>query len=324
MNKIISSAICLLLFFVFDAAAQKKCDAPNNTANLPCVKTVLKLGKTEFEVRTYTKPYKNRVIDRTFVVVHHNEQKGLEATKKVVAEDGGRLVEVVSKTNDGKPRRYLHIDFADKTNVCVDPNRIYSKRGIRRFFAGYPKAEDNLEDVCSPITPDMFDNDSSELVREISRFGTELIEIMTNNNRHRFIVAVHNNVNGKLDADWWIAPGGEAKAAVGIFLSNNSAHNAIVDKDDWVIVSNIKLFAKMLSLGEPYNIVLQEGKSYLDKDQAGTDDGSMSIYFGTNFWGKTKQVFDYINIEAQGKEDAEDEFKARQTRMIRLINRLKI
>ena len=91
-----------------------------------------------------------------------------------------------------------------------------------------------------------------------------------------------------------------------------------------VIVSNRNLFAKMLSLGEPYNIVLQEDKSYLDKDQAGTDDGSMSIYFGTNFWGKTKQVFDYINIEAQGKEDAEDEFKARQTRMIRLINKLKI
>ena len=306
MNKIISSAICLLLFFVFDAAAQKKCDAPNNTASLPCVKTILKLGKSEFEVRTYTKPYKNRVIDRTFVVVHHNEQKGLLAAKKVVAEDGGRLVEVVSLNSDSKPRRYLHIDFADKTNVCVDPNRIYSKRGIRRFFAGYPKAEDNLEDVCSPLTPDMFDNDNSELVKEISRFGTQLIEIMTNKNRHRFIVAVHNNVDGKLDADWWIAPGGEAKAAVGIFLSNNAAHNAIVDKDDWVIVSNINLFAKILSLGEPYNIVLQEGKAYLDKDQAGTDDGSMSIYFGTNFWGKTKQVFDYINIEAEGKEDAED------------------
>lgn len=285
---------------------------------------VLKLGKSSFEVRIYNKPYKNRATDRTFVVVHHNEQKGLEAAKKVISEDGGRLVEVVSKTGDGKPRRYLHIDFGDKTNVCVDPNRIYSKRGIRKFFAGYPRSEDNLEDICSPVTPDMFDDETDALVKEISRFGIELLKIVTNNNRHKFIIGVHNNVDLKLDVTTWNAPGGEAKTAVGIFLSNNAAHDAVVDKDDFVLVSNINLFAKILSLGEPYNIVLQEDKKYLDQNKESTDDGSMSIYFGTTFWRKTRQVFDYVNIEAEGKEDADDEFKKRQTRMIRLINKLKI
>ena len=287
------------------------------------VKT-LKLGKNEFAVRIYTKPYKNRVINRTFVVVHHNEQKGLEAAKKVIAEDGGRLVEVVSKDKNGKPRRYLHIDFGDKTNVCVDPNRIYSTRGIRKFFAGYPRSEDNTEDVCSPVTPDMFDDDTDEMVKEISRFGIELLKIVTNHNRHKFIIGVHNNVDLKLDVTTWNAPGGEAKTAVGIFLANNATHDASEDKDDFVLVSNINLLAKILSFGEPYNIVLQEGKKYLDQTRESTDDGSMSIYFGTTFWGKTKQVFDYVNIEAEGKEDAEDDFKQRQTRMIRLINRLKI
>ena len=285
---------------------------------------VLKLGKSAFEIKIYSKPYKNRVIDRTFVVVHHNEQKGLQSAKKVIAEDGGRLIEVVSKDASGKPRRYLHLDFADKTNVCIDPNRIYSIRGIRKFFAGYPKAEDNLEDVCTPVTPDMFDSDNDDLIKEISRFGVELLKIVTNNNRHKFIIGVHNNVDLKLDVTTWNAPGGEAKTAVGIFLSNNAAHDAVEDKDDFVLVSNKNLFAKILSLNEPYNIVLQEDKKYLDQNQQSTDDGSMSIYFGTTFWGKTKQVFDYINIEAEGKEDAEDEFKARQTRMIRLINKLKI
>ena len=315
----------ILLFFVFAAAAQKKCDAPNNTANLPCVKNVLKLGDNEFEVRVYTKLYKNRrIIDRTFAVVHHNEQKGLDAAKKVIAEDGGRLVEVVSKDNDGKPRRYLHIDFGNNTNVCVDPNRIYSKRGIRKFFAGYPRAEDNLEDVCTPITPDMFDSDSDELIREVSRFGTELMKIVTNNNQHKFIIGVHNNVDAKLNVESWNAPGGEAKTAVGVFLANSSPHDAVMDKDDFILVSNKNLFAKILNLGEPYNLALQEDKKYLDKNKELTDDGSMSIYFGTTFRGKTKQVFDYINIEAQGKEDENDEFKERQIRAIRLINKLKL
>lgn len=315
----------ILLFFVFQAEAQKRCDAPNNTKNLPCAKNVLKLGKNEFEVRVYTKAYKNRrAMDRTFAVVHHNEQKGLLAAKKVISEDGGRLVEVVSKDSNGNPRRYLHIDFGNNTNVCVDPNRIYSRLGIRKFFAGYPRAEDNLEDVCAPVSADMFDSDTDAIVSEIERFGRELLKIVTNNNRHGFIIGVHNNVDVKLDVATWLAPGGEAKTAVGVFLSNTNAHDATVDRDDFILVTNTNLFAKVLNLGEYYNIALQEDKKFLDENRAATDDGSMSIYFGTTFRGKTKRVFDYINIEGQGKEDAEDEFKARQTRAIRLINKLKI
>jgi hypothetical protein len=315
----------ILLFFVFQAEAQTRCNAPNNTPNPPCVKNVLKLGKNEFEVRVYTKAYKNRrAMDRTFTVVHHNEQKGLTAAKKVIAEDGGRLVEVVSNDANGNPRRYLHIDFAGNTNICVDPNRIYTKLGIRKFFLGYPRAEDNLEDVCTPLAADLVDGDDDALIREIERFGKELLKIVTNNNRQRFIIGVHNNVDLKLDVASWLAPGGEARTAVGVFHANSASHEEIADKDDFILVTNTNLFAKVLNLGEYYNIALQEDKKYLDKNRATTDDGSMSIYFGTNFWGKTKQVFDYANIEAQGKEDAEDEFKARQTRAIKLINNLKL
>jgi hypothetical protein len=322
-NKIVS-VFFILLFFVFQAEAQKRCDAPNDTAALPCAKNVLKLGKNEFEVRVYTKAYKNRrVSDRTFAVVHHNEQKGLTAAKKVISEDGGRLVEVVSKDARDLPRRYLHVDFGENTNVCVDPNRIYSKLGIRKFFAGYPRAEDNLEDVCTPVSADMVDSDTDTIINEIERFGRELLKIVTNNNRHRFIIGVHNNVDLKLDVASWLAPGGEAKTAVGVFQANTASHDATADKDDFILVTNTNLFVKVLNLKEYYNIALQEDKNFLDKNRATTDDGSMSIYFGTRFWGKTKQVYDYINIEAQGKDDEEDEFKARQARAIRLINNLK-
>jgi hypothetical protein len=323
-NKLIV-AFFVLLFLAVQASAQTKCDAPDNTANLPCVKNVLKLGKNEFEVRVYTKAYKNkRPTDRTFAVVHYNEQKGLSATKKVVSEDGGRLVEVISKTADGKARRYLHIDFAGQTNVCVDPNRIYSKLGIRKFFAGYPHSEDTTEDVCTPIPAEMFDGDDDAIIIEIARFGAELLKIVTNDNRQRFIVGIHNNVDLKLDVASWLAPGSEAKTSVGVFLANSRSHDAAADRDDFILVTNLKLFAKVLNLGEYYNIALQEDKKFLDENRATTDDGSMSIYFGTHFWGKTKQIFDYINIEAQGKEDEEDEFKARQTRAIRQINKLKL
>jgi hypothetical protein len=325
MNKITACLFCLLLFFVFQTNAQTKCDAPNNTANLPCVKTILKLGKNEFEIRTYTKPMKNRApIDRTFAVVHHNEQKGLQAAKKVIAADGGRIVEVVSLDANGSPRRFLHFDFADKTNVCFDPNRMYSKPGIIKFFKGYPRSEDNTEDVCSPVPPDMFDSETDDLIKEISRFGAELLKIVTDNFRHGFIIGVHNNTDLKLDVTTWNAPGGEAKTAVGTFRANNSKHDAVIDADDFVLVTNLNLFAKVLALDEPINIALQEGLPFLQKNKAAVDDGSMSIYFGLNYFGKTKRVYDYINVEAEGKEDAEDEPKARQTRLIRLINKLKI
>lgn len=325
MPKNLIFAFFAVSFFFAGASAQKKCDAAGNSLNLPCVVNVLKLGKSEFEVRTYTKPYKaRRLMDRTFAVVHYNEQKGLSATKRVLSEDGGRLVEVVSRDAEGRPRRFLHIDFADQTNVCIDPNRIYSKLGIRKFFAGYPRSEDNTEDVCTPIPAEMFDSDDDAIVREVARVGTEILKIVTAGGSQRFIIGVHNNVDLKLDVSTWLAPGGEAKTAVGVFQSNTSTHDATVDKDDFILVSNTNLFAKILNLGEYFNLALQEDKRFLDKNRATTDDGSMSIYFGTNFWGKTKQVYDYVNIEGQGKEDEEDEFKARQTRAIRLINKLKL
>lgn len=325
INKTIGLLFIVTLLFVLKVEAQKKCDAPNDGADLPCVKNVLKLGRNEFEVKVYAKPYKTRRrLDRTFAVVHHNEQKGLSAVKKVIAEDGGRLVEIVSKDFEGKPRRYLHVDFADAANVCVDPNRIYSKRGIRRFFAGYPKSEDNPEDVCSPIPPEMFDDENDEIVKEIFNFGVKLVSIFTNNNRHKFIIGVHNNVDAKLDVASWNAPGSEAKTAVGVFLANNPSHDFIADRDDFILVTNTNLFAKVLNFGEPFNLALQEDKKYLDKNKEMTDDGSMSIYFGTNFWRKTKRVFDYANIEAQGKEDENDEYKERQIKAIRLINKMKL
>nr|HMS40288.1 hypothetical protein [Pyrinomonadaceae bacterium] len=108
------------------------------------------------------------------------------------------------------------------------------------------------------------------------------------------------------------------------FRANTEKHDAVIDADDFVLVTNLNLFTKALALDEPINIALQEGLPFLRKNKNAVDDGSMSIYFGMNYFGKTNRAYDYINIEAEGKDDTEDDAKARQTRLIRLINKLKV
>ena len=56
----------------------------------------------------------------------------MRAIQTGTTENG--YTEVISTDNSGNPRRYLHFDFGSHENLCVDPNRIYSKKGIVNFF----------------------------------------------------------------------------------------------------------------------------------------------------------------------------------------------
>src|SRR5689334_12950872 len=75
------------------------CDA--SPYKLKCEQQTLDLAGTPITVKVYTKAVRGRRIDRTFVVVHANERKGLDAAKQVIAETYGRLVEVVTNYQPG-------------------------------------------------------------------------------------------------------------------------------------------------------------------------------------------------------------------------------
>lgn len=316
--KMFNKLLMILMIFGFlasDAKSQSrptKCDSTETVYDLPCLKQELDLVGTKILIKVYTKPKSTKIIDRTFVVVHNNEEKGLDAAKKVISEHYGRLVEVVSNFSgtsnnpDDNKRRLLY--FGANKEFCIDPNRIYTKVGIGK----------NLSD-CESIP--------NTKIGEIFEFGQKLIKIVTNNSTHKFIIGVHNNGNTNLSLDSWSGNGSEAKNAVGIFKANNHSTENIVETGNFILVSNIALFVKFSSLEEPFNIALQENRRFLvdsrgenkGKIKTRLDDGSMSIYFGATLYRNTGKSFDYINIEAEGKKDQDDDYKKRQMKAIELV-----
>lgn len=323
----LNKSILTFAFFILSvsgiyAQITKSCET--TSYKLKCVEQQLDLIGSKITIKTYTKTQPNKIIDRTFVIVHANEEKGLDAAKKAISDSYGRLVEVGSNyedsyedklqfRNQNNKRRYLYFDNGQ---YCVDPNRIYTKVGIAK----------NLSD-CQTIPDDKIDS--------IFKFGRDLIKIVTNNNTHKFIIGVHNNGDTPLSLDSWSGSGDEGKRAVGIFKANNHQSGDVVETGNFLLVSNIALFVKFSGLEEPSNIVLQESRKYLieatgenkGKIKRNLDDGSMSIYFGSTIFRNTRKPFDYINIEAEGKKNVDDSagYKKRQMKTIELvITKLKI
>lgn len=332
LNKF--SVILLILISAGQVLSQtNQCGDADKFPKLTCKITRLNLidENNPVEIKVYTKASRNFRKDRTFVVVHNNEEKGLYAVKEVLSESGfgGRLVEVKTNYqksysdegffhNRGNEGRYLHFGNG---KFCVDPNRIYSAVGQMKALI---KA---AEEAC-PETPK--DDDT---IKKLGEFADKLISIVTSDGKHKFIIGVHNNTEpGGLDITDWLLGGSESNTAIGILGTNYHNKSKGLTKDDFILVSNLALFKSFFDLNNPFafSIALQEEKNYLT-DQNGKvkedyDDGSMSIYFGAKS-DAPNVTYSYINIEAGGKANKPenvDSSKKWQKQMIRKAIRVKI
>jgi hypothetical protein len=310
-RKILFSVFFALLAAWGVSAQTAPCDpAPYN--NLKCGQQILELAGTPITVKVYTKLRRGRSIDRTFVVVHANEKKGLDAAKRVISETYGRLVEVVPNYVPGyaakdpnNESRYL---FWGDGKYCIDPNRIYTEEGRARALNDSKCSE-------TPKTP--------EANRAVKVFADKFLNIVTNNGAHRFIIGIHNNVEGGLNIQTWTDAGGEAKTAAGIVRTNNHSNAIPLSEDDFILVTNVGLFNQFFNPKFNYNMALQEPRSYFTDSNGNIkkhlDDGSMSIYFGNTLYKRSGRPYSYINIEAKGKEDADDGSKKWQAEVIRRV-----
>lgn len=160
--------LALLVSGVEAQADKRICPDSAQFTGLKCDEFPRFLDTTEIQIRVYTNGVQSN-LDRTFVVVHNNEQKGLNAVKEELAKNGinGRLVEVVSNftsdenlnlddIRDKNQKRYLYFE---NDKYCIDPNRIYSNVGI----------EDKLS-LCKKIP-----NNKIEI---IAKFGSELLSLV--------------------------------------------------------------------------------------------------------------------------------------------------
>jgi hypothetical protein len=270
MNRTLVFILFLLLSFTVTAA-----DAATRKTTHG-----LMLGETEIRINVY----ENAGANVTFFAPHHNEQLGIRLAKEIVEAKGGRVVEIESFDEKGRPARLLKFQYAGKT-YSIDPNRIYTDNGRMCNVAYEPNpavkmfADNLLKLLLPPDGKSLRDNE-------------------------RFIVAVHNNVDVSAKDFSGQTTDLTAVAFLKAQSTNNLVHGAFQDQADGVFLSNTETDEdNFVFLSSPayigffaergFNVVVQKAASKLQTRQCSVDDGSLSIYSALN-------NISYICLEADG------------------------
>lgn len=199
---------------MFLAGASASALAGLAPAASPAAGTSIMLGETPIRIGVTRK-------GRGFTVIalHQNEQTGVKAARAVVAQNGGKLIELVH--SGGRNVSFSHQD----KQYSIDPNRIFTPAGIR----------DNLRGAAF----------SDEAAAAVERFARSIVAMLD----RRVVVSVHNNTDGAYSIRSY-GRGGEKQGDAGaVFISPDH------DPDDFFFVTTHSLFTLIRSAG--YNVALQ-------------------------------------------------------------------
>lgn len=180
----------------------------------------------------------------TYIVLHDNEDTGVEAALDVIRRQGGRLLDL-QHTGD----RNLRFTF-DGATYAVDPNRIFTDAGRRATLAD--QSDVALDDLPGAV------------VDAVAAFAEALLMHYAFE-PGRTVVTVHNNTNENYTALSYAEGADYADDAAELYVVAES------DADDFFFVTEPALFERVRDAG--FNAVLQD-------NAAVTDDGSLSVYCG--------------------------------------------
>jgi hypothetical protein len=205
---------------------------------------VLKLGNAACTVDVHKKGVKLA----TLIALHNNENTCVRAFDALPNSSPFVLYSISQLGN-----RLL--EFKEKNKIYYfDPNRIFSRTGIlktlTKYNTSYPKS----------------------IINKIVEFSDKILEVTTIKNSSKYIIAIHNNTNGKFSAKSFNYYSHASK----IYISKSK------DPDDFFLVTQLSDFTFFKS--QDQNVVFQS--------KSAADDGSLSIYCQQN-------RIPYINVEAR-------------------------
>jgi len=176
--------------------------------------------------------------DMVFINLHDDELTSVDAAKRILETNGGVLMEI--ENNAQRNIRFRLGQYFYK----VDPNRIFSKDGIKK----------SLEQLG---------RSSFRAIDEIEKLGQRIIELMPGETK--CVVALHNNTPGFFSVTDY-APGNKRSIE-----SKKVYINPKEDTDDFFLTTDTDLYEKLADKG--YNTILQDNQNC-------TEDGSLSVYCG--------------------------------------------
>ena len=196
--------------------------------------------------------------DIVFINLHDDEVTSVDAAKRILEQYGGLLIEI-----ENNAQRNIRFRL-DRQLYKVDPNRIFSKEGIKK----------SLEQLG---------NTSAKAIEEVEKFGERILQIIPVN--AECIVALHNNTPGLFSAIDYTAGNKRAIDSKKVYI------NPQQDADDFFLTTDNSLYEKLADKG--FNTILQDNQNC-------TEDGSLSVYCGRKNMmyincetehGKTEQYF---------------------------------
>ena len=229
---------CLSAFFLFPFFAVAQSNDANNpsTRFKPATHTIIhRIGNKD--IRVNTSQYGEQK-DFVFVALHDNELTGLETAKSVLETSGGLLIKIENENN-------RNISFKlNQRWFTFDPNRMFSKTGIRKTLQTYGRSSDKA-------------------INEVDRFAKRIVQLFPKTSF--CIVAIHDNTDGEYSVNNYRKGGQHANDARHITVE------PLQDPDDFFLTTDSLLFQKLAA--RRYNVVLQH-------NQRAKQDGSLSVFCG--------------------------------------------
>lgn len=170
----------------------------------------------------------------SFFHPHQNEKTSLKAGEKMLGRYGGRLLSF-----DQSGSRLLHFKLNGK-DYRIDPNRIFSKQGIRLTLRRYSHYD-------------------AKAAQAVGAFAQRIVSFLPKD----LIIAIHNNRPDGYSINEYKPGKAYAKSAESVF--QGKTYNA----HDLFFVTKRSFYAWFKAKG--YNVVLQD-------NQRVEQDGSLSVY----------------------------------------------
>jgi hypothetical protein len=194
-----------------------------------------KLGNKRIALKTIQYGMNNDIV---MINLHDDEITGLQAAKSVLEITGGIIM-----TLENNGERLVKFTTNGRT-FTFDPNRIFSKTGVRTTLRKHNKHY--REKAAKEV------NDLAKFL--LARMPSSKMLIALHNNDHKGLSILSYIKNGELQND-------------ALLVNRNETH----DIDNFFLTTDKKIFRMLRADG--YNVVLQHNKQ-------AKDDGSLSVYYG--------------------------------------------
>jgi hypothetical protein len=191
-----------------------------------------------------------------YVNLHDDEITAVNGARKVLEKRGGMLIKIENY-------RTRNIKFKlEGKYYTIDPNRMFSRVGIAKSLM-------------------VFGRTSPKAIDEIEKFANRILQLIPAN--PYWIIALHNNSNGKYSINSYLPGGDKEKDAKALNV------NQELDADNFFLTTDSLLFRQLST--EQFNMIWQD-------NEKAKRDGSLSIYCG-------EKNIHYVNCETENGSQPE-------------------